>query len=163
MLERWVVFAVGAMLVGLLGGTLLGPVPVGAVAREIVELQQAVNQLIKGQKEIETIVLQNGAVDKTLMERSLDTVNQMTGNMMAVEKTAQEMQANSGARMDTISTQIQGISDSLQGTLARMGKLDQQLVDLENATRGIDAKLADSYPARTGAPAAASPRVRAKH
>ncbi len=42
------------MLAGALGGALLAPAPVGAVAREIVELQQSVNQLIQGQKAMQT-------------------------------------------------------------------------------------------------------------
>jgi tol-pal system protein YbgF len=141
-----------------LGGTLLGPAPVGAVAREIVELQQSINQLIQGQHDIQTTLAQNAAVDKTLMEQSMDTVNKLTGTMMALQKTMQDMQANSGARLDTMSTQIQGISDNLQETLARMGKLNQQLTDAQNAIQGIDAKLAGSAPPPTAAaPGAGAP------
>lgn len=158
MRKRWVVYLAAAMLAGALGGTLLGPAPVGAVAREIVELQQSVNQLIQGQKDIQTTLAQNAAVDKTLMEQSMDTVNKLTGNMMALQKTVQDMQANSGARLDTMSTQIQGISDNLQETLARMGKLNQQLTDAQNAIQGIDAKLASSAPPPTAAaPGAGAP------
>jgi len=153
MRKRWIVYLAAAMLAGALGGTLLGPAPVGAVAREIVELQQSVNQLIQGQKDMQTALAQNAAVDKTLMEQSMDTVNKLTGTMMALQKTVQDMQANSGARLDTMSTQIQGISDNLQETLARMGKLNQQITDTQNAIQGIDAKLASSAPP----PAAAAP------
>jgi tol-pal system protein YbgF len=153
MRKRWIAYLAAAMLAGALGGTLLGPVPVGAVAREIVELQQSVNQLIQGQKEMQTQLAQSVAVDKTLMEQSMDTVNKLTGTMMALQKTVQDMQANSGARLDTMSTQIQGISDNLQETLARMGKFNQQLTDTQNAIQGIDAKLASNAPA----PAAAVP------
>ncbi len=137
---------------GALGGALLGLAPVGAVAREIVELQQSVNQLIQGQKDLQTAMAQNAAVDKTLMEQSMDTVNKMTGTMMALQKTVQDMQASSGARLDTMSTQIQGISDNLQETLARMGKLNQQLADTQNAIQGIDAKLASNAPPPAAAP-----------
>ena len=89
----------------------------------------------------------------------MNTVNKITGNMMPLQKTVQDIQANSGARMDTLSTQIHGISDNLQQTRARMGKLNQQLADLQNALRAIDAKLAHSAPASAGAPAPAPPRV----
>jgi tol-pal system protein YbgF len=153
MRKRWIVYLAAAMLAGALGGTLLGPSPVGAVAREMVELQQSVNQLIQGQKDLQTALAQNTAVEKTLMEQSMDTVNKLTGNMMALQKTVQDMQANSGARLDTMSTQIQGISDNLQEALARMGKLNQQLTDAQNAIQGIDAKLASSAPP----PVAAAP------
>ena len=67
MRKRWIVYLAAAMLAGALGGTLLGPAPVGAVAREIVELQQSVNQLIQGQKDMQTTLAQNAAVDKTLI------------------------------------------------------------------------------------------------
>jgi len=158
MRKRWIVYLAAAMLGGALGGTLLGPAPVGAVAREMVELQQSVNQLIQGQKDIQTLLAQNAAVEKTLMEQSMDTVNKLTGTMMALQKTVQDMQATSGARLDTMSTQIQGISDNLQETLARMGKLNQQLTDTQNAIQGIDAKLASSAPPPTAAvPGAATP------
>jgi tol-pal system protein YbgF len=158
MRRRWIVYLAAAMVAGALGGTLLGPAPVGAVAREIVELQQSVNQLIQGQKDMQTALAQNAAVDKTLMEQSMDTVNKLTGTMMALQKTVQDMQANSGARLDTMSTQIQGISDNLQETLARMGKLNQQITDTQNAIQGIDAKLASSAPPPTAAaPGAGAP------
>ena len=155
MRKRPMAYVAAAMLAGALGGALLGPAPVGAVAREIVELQQSVNQLIQGQKDLQTAMAQNAAVDKTLMEQSMDTVNKMTGTMMALQKTVQDMQASSGARLDTMSTQIQGISDNLQETLARMGKLNQQLADTQNAIQGIDAKLASSAPP----PASAAPPI----
>jgi tol-pal system protein YbgF len=159
MRKRPMAYVAAAMLAGALGGALLGPAPVGAVAREIVELQQSVNQLIQGQKDMQTAMAQNAAVDKTLMEQSMDTVNKMTGTMMALQKTVQDMQASSGARLDTMSTQIQGISDNLQETLARMGKLNQQLADAQNAIQGIDAKLAGSAPppAATAPPIAGAP------
>jgi tol-pal system protein YbgF len=112
-----------------------------------------VNQLIQGQKDMQTTLAQNAAVDKTLMEQSMDTVNKLTGTMMGLQKTVQDMQANSGARLDTMSTQVQGISDNLQEALARMGKLNQQLTDAQNAIQGIDAKLASNAPL----PAAAAP------
>ena len=157
MRKRWIVYLAAAMVAGALGGSLLGPAPVGAVAREIVELQQSVNQIIQSQKDMQTQLAQNAAVDKTLMEQSMDTVNKLTGNMMALQKTVQDMQANSGARLDTMSTQIQGISDNLQETLARMGKLNQQLTDAQNAIQSIDAKLASSAPPPTAAAPGAVP------
>ena len=81
MRKRPMAYVGAAMLAGAMGGALLGPAPVGAVAREIVELQQSVNQLIQGQKDMQTAMAQNAAVDKTLMEQSMDTVNKLNGTM----------------------------------------------------------------------------------
>jgi uncharacterized protein YoxC len=156
---RWTVCLATAMLAGALGGALLGTPPVAAVDREMVELQESVKQIIQGQKDTETTLLQTAAVSKTRMEESMNTVNKMTGNMMPLQKTVQDIQANWGARLDTMSTQIHGISDNLQETRVRMGKLYQQLADLQNARRAIDAKLAHSAPASAGTPALAPQRV----
>jgi tol-pal system protein YbgF len=156
MQKRWVIYLGVAMLAGAMGSALLGPAPVGAVAREIVELQQSVNQLIQGQQAIQTALTQNQAVEKTLIEQSLDSVNKLSGTMGSLQKNVEDMQATSGARLDTMSTQVQGVSDNLQELLARMGKLNQQLTDAQNAIQSIDAKLASTAPA-TVAPSAPPP------
>jgi hypothetical protein len=141
MRKGWVVLLGAAVLTGASGATLLGPVPVGAVARETVELQQSVRQLIKGQGEIQNTVAVNAAVHRALMEHSADVVNIQSGTMIALEKSIQDMQTTSGARLVTISTQIQNSSDNLQETLVHMGMLNQQLSQAHSAIEGIDAKL----------------------
>ncbi len=162
MQKRGIVFLGVAMLAGAMGGALLGPAPVGAVAREIVELQQSINQVLQSQQAIQTQLTQNQAIEKTLMEQSLDSVNKLSGTMTGLQKTVQDMQATSGARLDSMSTQVQGVSDNLQELMARVGKLNQQLTDAQNAIQGIDAKLASSVPppsapvAAPGAPGEAS-------
>ena len=131
---------------------LLAPAPVGAVAREIVELQQGVQQLMQGQKDLQSAIAQESAVQKTLTELSLDSVNKLSGTIGTMQKSVQEMQANSFARLDTMSTQVQGLSESLQDVQARMGKLNQQLTDAHNSIQSIDAKLDCSQLAPSGVP-----------
>jgi len=77
--------------------------------------------------------------------------------MGSMQKSIQDMQANSGARLDSMSTQVQGVSDNLQELLARMGKINQQLTDAQTAIQGIDAKLAAGAPPLGEAGAAAGP------
>jgi tol-pal system protein YbgF len=50
-----------------------------------------------------------------------------------------------------MSTQVQGLSDNLEEIKSRIGKLNQQLVDLQNSVQNIDARLAGGTP--VGAPA----------
>ncbi len=159
--KRWTVYlaAAIAILAGASGAALLGTPPVAAVDSEMVELQESVKQIIQGQKDTEATLLQTAAVSK---EESMNTVNKMTGNMTSLQKTVRDVQFNSGTLLDTMSMQIHGSSDNLQETLARVGKLNQQLVELQKTLRGIDAKLAHSAPASAGA-SAPVPRVPAKH
>ena len=152
MRTQWFVYLAIAMIAGAAGGALFAPAPVGAVAREIVELQQGVQQLMLGQKDLQSAIAQESAVQKTLTELSLDSVNKLNGTMGTVQKSVQEIQANFGARLDTMSTQVQGISENLQDVQARMGKLNQQVTDAQNSIRSIDAKLDCSLSAPVGAP-----------
>jgi hypothetical protein len=51
MQRRWIVYGTSAMVAGAVGGALLAPRPVRAVNRQIVELQQRVEQLIQNQED----------------------------------------------------------------------------------------------------------------
>ena len=133
-----------AMLAGAIGGSLIGPRTAEAVAREIIELQQSVTQVLQGQKDLATANTQDHAVLKTLLEQSTENVTKLSSTMGTLQKSFQDVQANSGARLDTMSTQVQGLSDNLEEIKSRLGKLNQQLVDLQNAVQSIDAKLASS-------------------
>jgi tol-pal system protein YbgF len=149
---RWILFFGASMLAGALGGSLFGPAPAGAVAREIIELQTGVTQLIQGQQNMQTEITQNAAVQRTLIEQSLDSVNKLNTSMSAVQKTTQDFSAASGARLDTMGTQVQGLSDNVADLQARLGKLDQKLTDIQNTLQNVDSKLAAPAPAPGLAP-----------
>ncbi len=156
MRTRWIFFFGAAMLAGALGGTLLGPAPAGAVAREIIELQTGVTQLIQGQQAMQTEITQNNAVERTLIEQSLDAVNKLNVSMSAVQKSTQDFSAASGARLDTMGTQVQGLSDNVADLQARLGKMDQKLTDLQGTLQDVDSKLTSS-PAPANAPPTGPP------
>ncbi len=136
-----------AVLAGALTGSLVGPRPAEAVARELIELQRDVTSLLQGQKDLSTQVTQDHTVMKTLVEQSSDNVNKLGATMSSLQKSVQDVQANSGARLDTMSTQVQGLSDNLEEIKSRLGKLNQQLVDLQNSVQSLDAKISGTTPA----------------
>jgi tol-pal system protein YbgF len=130
-----------ALLVGAFCGSLIGPRPAQAVAREIIELQRDVTTLLQGQKDTSSQITQDHTVMRTLLEQSNDTVGKLNGTMSGLQKSVQDVQANSGARLDTMSTQVQGLSDNLEEIKSRLGKLNQQLVDVQNTIQSLDAKV----------------------
>ncbi len=130
-----------ALLAGAICGSLIGPRPVQAVNRELVELQRDVTTLLQGQKDMTSQITQDHTVMRTLIEQSNDTVGKLNGTMSGLQKSVQDVQANSGARLDTMSTQVQGLSDNLEEVKSRLGKLNQQLVDLQSSIQNIDAKI----------------------
>jgi tol-pal system protein YbgF len=148
---RHIAFFGAAVLAGALAGSLMGPGPAEAVNREILDLQHDVTTLLQGQKDMATQITQDHTVVKTLVEQSNDSVNKLSATMSGLQKSVQDVQANSGARLDTMSTQVQGLSDNLEEIKSRLGKLNQQLVDLQNTVQTLDAKISGSAPAG-GAP-----------
>jgi tol-pal system protein YbgF len=148
---RNILFFSGAMFASAVAGSLIGPKPVMAVARELIELQRDVTSILQGQKDMQTQLTQDHTVQKTLIEQSSDTVNKLNTTMSSLQKSVQDVQANSGTRLDTMSTQVQGLSDNLEEIKSRLGKVNQQLVDLQNSVQSIDARLAGGNP--SGAPA----------
>jgi len=140
----------GALVAGAICGSMIGPRPAQAVAREIIELQRDVTTLLQGQKDVSTQLTQDHTVMRTLLEQSNDTVGKLNGTMSGLQKSVQDVQANSGARLDTMSTQVQGLSDNLEEIKSRLGKLNQQLVDLQNTVQSLDAKISGSGAAPAG-------------
>ena len=138
-----------ALVVGAICGSLIGPRPALAVAREIIELQRDVTTLLQGQKDLSTQLTQDHTVMRTLLEQSNDTVGKLNGTMSGLQKSVQDVQANSGARLDTMSTQVQGVSDNLEEIKSRLGKLNQQLVDLQNSVQNIESRMAGGAPSST--------------
>jgi tol-pal system protein YbgF len=139
-----------AMLAGLVAGSLMGPAPVNAVARELIELQRDVTSLLQGQKDLSTQLTQDHTVMRTLVEQSSDNVGKLSATMSGLQKSVQDVQANGGARLDTMSTQVQGVSDNLEEVKSRLGKLNQQLVDLQNTVQSLDAKISGGGAAPAG-------------
>lgn len=140
----------GALVAGAICGSLIGPRPAQAVAREIIELQRDVTTLLQGQKDLSTQLTQDHTVMRTLLEQSNDTVGKLNGTMSGLQKSVQDVQANSGARLDTMSTQVQGLSDNLEEIKSRLGRLNQQLVDLQNTVQSLDAKVSGAGVAPAG-------------
>jgi tol-pal system protein YbgF len=141
-----------AVFAGTICGSLIGPHPAEAVAREIIDLQRDVTSLLQGQKDLSTQMIQDHTAIRTVVSGFTDNVNRLNGTMASLQKSVQDVQANSGARLDTMSTQVQGLSDNLEEIKSRLGKLNQQLVDLQNSVQGLDAKVSSgaTAPAATG-------------
>jgi tol-pal system protein YbgF len=154
---RNIVMFAAAGLAGMIVGSLMEPRPVGGVSREMIDLQRDVTTLLQGQKDMSTQITTDNTVIKTLLGQSNDNVNKLSGTMGVLQKSVQDVQANSGARLDTMSTQVQGLSDNLEEIKSRLGKLNQQLVDLQNSVQSLDAKISTTAPATTTPGATTTP------
>ena len=141
MRTRWVVLALAAVLIGALGGAMLTAKPTGAVSKDMIQLQEQVTQLLQGQRDLRSAIDTNNATLRTLVQQSLDATNQLNSQMGVLQKSVQEATANSSSRIDTMSTQTQGLSDNMQDVQARVAKLGQQMNDIQGLLQSIDGKI----------------------
>jgi len=147
---RWMALLFAAILCGALGGALFAPQPAGAVSKEMIELQQTVSQILQAQQDLRSTIDGNNAALRTLVQQSLDSVSRLNVEMGSVQKSVQEVQANTGSRIDTMTQQTQGLSDNLQDVQARVAKLSQQLNDMQGLLQSIDAKVSGGSASGTG-------------
>ncbi len=143
MRTRWIFLILATLLVGAFSGALLAPQPANAVSREIIQLQQQVSQLLQGQQDLRSTIDKDNSALMTVLQQTLDSVNQMNKTMGGLQNTIQSVQANSGSRLDTVGTQVQGLSDNLQDIQARVGKLSQQMTDIQGVLQSLDAKVSN--------------------
>jgi tol-pal system protein YbgF len=140
-------FAVIALVAGFCFGVIYSPAPAGAASKEIIQLQQDVSRLIDAQNALQTSIEQKHAVLKTLLEQSLDSVNRLNTSMGGLSQTVQQVQANTGSRLDSMGTQLQAMVDNLDELKSRVGKLNQQMSESQSTIQSIDAKLGGGAPA----------------
>lgn len=86
-------------------------------------------------------------VMQNLVEHSTDSVNQLSQSVKLMQKTLQQQNADSQAKVDQVSSQIQTLNDTLDELKARLAKASKQLDDLQNQQQNLPAT-----PSAPGAP-----------
>ena len=130
-----------ALAAGFALGVMYSPAPAGATSRDMIQLQTDVTRLIDTVNNLNTSLEQKHAVLKTLLEQSLDSVNKLNTNMGALSQSVQQVQANTGSRLDGMGTQLQAMVDNLDELKSRVGKLNQQMAESQSTLQSIDAKM----------------------
>jgi tol-pal system protein YbgF len=154
MRAKTIVLFFAVLVAGALGEDMLTPPRADAVSREIIQIQQTVNQILQNQQDLRTDLDTKVASMQTLAQQSLDASNHLGQTMGALQKTLQDASANNGANNTTLTQQVQGVSDNMQDLQARVGKLAQQMTDIQNTLQQISARVASSpaTSAPTGTP-----------
>jgi tol-pal system protein YbgF len=153
---RWIALTIAALLLGAFAGSLLTPSPASGVSKEMIQLQQSVDQLQQGQQSLRSALDASTATQQTLIKQALDAVNQLNTQMGALQQTVQQVQANTGSRLDSMTTQTQGVSDNMADMQARVAKLAQQINDMQSLLQSIDAKVSGNAPPASATPGGSS-------
>jgi tol-pal system protein YbgF len=139
--RQMVLMFAACMIAGAIGGALLSPTAVSAAAKEIIELLDRTDKIQQTQKDTTTALTTNFAVLKTLIEQQADSNAKLGSALAGVQKSVQDMQANSGTRLETTATQISGLSDNLSDMQQRLSKINTQLADIQSNQQSLDAKV----------------------
>jgi len=136
---------------------LLAPtgVPAHAVAKEIVELQTQVQQLLDMMSRLQSTVDTKFALIQNLTQQTADQANQMTAAVNALQKQVQAQADAENGKSDAVSGQVQSLNDSVDEVKSRIAKLDKSIQDLQTQIQAIQSQAnpATAPGATPGAPA----------
>ncbi|MGD0126330.1 MAG: tetratricopeptide repeat protein [Terriglobia bacterium] len=128
-----------ALLILALSLPLAGAQPLFAVSKETLRMMDQLEALQQAVTSLQQTVQSQNDVLKTLIEHASDNVNTIKSNMDDLRGTEQKNLATSTARLDSMTTQIQALSESLDEAKARIGKLGEQLTQTQNIIQTIAA------------------------
>ncbi len=148
----------------LLGALLLIPGIGFAQKREFVELQRDVAALQDQVRSLERSNSENMGRLTGLLQQAIDSINKVSTSIAVLDasirerdKTVAAPMANLGAKVDQMSNEFQGVRVTIDDLSSRLGKLQQNLVDLNNTIKVIQAPPAPpSGPGGSSGPGSAS-------
>jgi len=116
----------------LAAGFVFATLPAYGVSKETLQMMQQLDALQQAVQNLQKTVDTQTAVLKTLVEQASDNVNSMKVNIQEMRKSTEASLAPSNARFDSMTSQIQALSESLEETKARLAKLSEQLAQTQN-------------------------------
>jgi len=127
------------LILSIISLVVVGAQPGYAVSKETLQMMQQLDALQQAVQNLQKTVDTQTAVLKTLIEQASDNVNKVKSNMDDLRDATQKNLATSNARLDSMTTQIQALSESLDEAKARIGKLGEQLTQTQNIIQTLSA------------------------
>jgi tol-pal system protein YbgF len=128
--------------------------PAFGVNKEELQMMQQLDALQTAVQNLQKTVDTQTAVLRTLVEQANDNVNTMKATVTDLHGSVQQNLASSGARFDSMTSQMQALSESLEEAKARLSKLGEQIAQLQNTVTNIPA---NPTPGTTSGPPGAPP------
>jgi len=111
--------------------------PSFAVSKEIIQLQTQVQALTDQIQRLQQSIDERMGVMRSLVEQSTDNVNKLSNSLAAVQKTLQQQNLDTHAKLEQTSGQIQTLNDSVDEIRARLDKISKQLSDMANQQQSM--------------------------
>jgi len=133
-----------------------------AASKEMLELQREVAQIQDNLRVLQSSFDTKVGTLSAQVQQALDAANRMNTSLAGLQGVIQEQLrqqgkevvgpvANVGTKIDEMSSSLQQVQNSMADVTARMGKLEQQLMDLSNAVRTMQTPVAPPPGAGQGA------------
>ena len=116
--------------------------PAFAVSKETIRIMEQLDALQQAVQSLQKTVDTQTAVLKTLVEQTNDSVNAMKARVDALEKTNRESLAKTDNRFDTMTSQLQALSESLEEAKTRLAKLTDQVAQTQTIMQTLNAPQA---------------------
>ena len=113
--------------------------PASAARRELVQILQQVNNLQAQMQILQQTIDRQAAVMQTLIEQTTESVRAMQSEMSDLRLMTQKNLASSSSRIETIATQIEILNASLEEAKARIGKINDGVVETHNILQTLNA------------------------
>ena len=128
-----------------------------AASKETIQMMQQLDTLTQMVQSLQKTVDTEEAVLKTLIEQASDNVNTMKVTIADLQKTNQQTLGSFSNRFDSMTTQIQELSASLDETKARLAKLSDQLAQTQKVMETLNPSATSGTAPAPGEAAAAPP------
>ncbi len=130
------------------------PASTFAQKREFVELQRDVAALQDQVRALQQSNSENMGRLTALLQQAIDSINKVNTNVALLDKSLTNPVAAVGTKVDSMATEFQSLRVSLDDVSAKLAKLQQGLIDLNNTVKVISAPPPPPTPA-PGTPGAA--------
>jgi tol-pal system protein YbgF len=138
------------------------PAPLYGVSKEMLRVMQQLDDMQQQLQALQKTVDTQSAVLRTLIEQTNDKVVAMQTEMDDLKKsTQQDLQrgmASNGTRFDSMTSQIEALSASLDETKARLAKLGDQMAQLQNMIQTLNTPQTPGNPAPGAAGGGGTPQ-----
>jgi tol-pal system protein YbgF len=127
------------------------PSPIYGVSKETLRMMQQLDDMQQQLQALQKTVDTQTAVLRTLIEQTNDKVTGMQAQIDDLKKSTQhdlehDLAAN-GTRLDSMTSQIEALSASLEETKARLAKLSDQILQLQNTIQTLNGPQTPASPA----------------
>lgn len=109
-----------------------------AVSKEMVQLQTQVQQLQDALQHLQDSQNQQLSVMQHVIQQISDSVNRMNSTVTTLQNQLQSQTEAGGGKIDQLSTQMQGINDSVDELRSRIDKLNAQLQTIQSQLQNIN-------------------------